>query len=207
MILEAILQLASAVCALALIAVGSNGLRRRLIRPPVRLKPNCLLTKHPVEFWTGVRTPFYFMHFWNGLPVFLAAHGYDVRLVRFPWRDSMARRITAERCLLQGRRHVVVDKATADEFADLFKLFPPNSLTVLDRRGPAAAGADRFCFELHRGCLRMMGWQGSFPEAASLGLGPKGGRDVKAELLTRIRLAAENDWADPDFPLESPATP
>lgn len=202
-------QAATAVAALAMIAVGSNGLRRRHLRAPATLEPNCLLTKEPVEFWTGPRSPFYFRHYWNGLPLFLHAHGYDVRPVSFPWRNPERRRGLAEARLLgaRGRRHVVVDEACADEFADLFELLPPASVTILRRREAAESRADRFAFDLHRWTLRLTGWKGPLAEAGALGLGPRGGEDVKRDLLNGLRRRAERDWADPDFPLESPPLP
>ncbi len=53
----------------------------------LQLKPNCLLTRYPIVFLCGRRSPFYFLNYWNQIPDFLREHGYDVATVTLPWRD------------------------------------------------------------------------------------------------------------------------
>lgn len=180
-------------------AVAVN-LRRRP-REPAELEPNCVLTRYPVDFWTGRRTIFHFRETWGGLPVHLAAHGYDARTVRLPWSGAEARRAFARR-RLESPRHLVLDWATAEELEVVLRERPPLSLTVIDPVHESAV--DRFCFALHRLSLRATG-PTLRPRKAVAG-------DPRARLLEAIRRLAEDDWAETtaggtEFPLEgTPAT-
>lgn len=53
---------------------------------PYELVPNQLLTRHPVLFISGSRSPFYFIKFWNQIPSYLAEHGYEVYNLDLPWK-------------------------------------------------------------------------------------------------------------------------
>ena len=52
--------------------------KRAQNRPLIDLIPNCLLTSKPIVFITGRESLFYFGNYWNGLPRYLAEHGYEV---------------------------------------------------------------------------------------------------------------------------------
>ena len=51
-----------------------------------QLKPNCLLTRHPITFYQlprSLRVPGTLWP-WNGLPRYLRSHGYDIRVISKP---------------------------------------------------------------------------------------------------------------------------
>lgn len=56
-----------------------------------KLKPNCLLTQHPIVFISGKRSIFYFGNYWNFIPQLLREHGYDVRELNLAWRNPTTR--------------------------------------------------------------------------------------------------------------------
>lgn len=178
--------------ALFVLALFSNLLRTKVQEPP-ELVPNCLMTKSPVEFWTGPRSLFYFMAYWNDLPLFLQAHGYEVRQRRLPWRDPVARRAWAAAQLHRGVGHLVIDQVTSTEFSDLLKEKPPLSVTVMSSDEPIH-GLLAVCFWLHR---QMISWtrpQLPQPTAGSLGLSSKNATFLKHTLLHEIRNQAESEW-------------
>lgn len=169
------------------IVVLGNFARRP--RPPEHLTPNCLLTRSPVVFVTGLRSPFYFRHYWNSLPLFLAEHGYDVEVLRLPWVDKEQRRAWARKLLNGKTCHLVMDSRTAEELADLFEGAQIHSLHIPSARGhtswvllPAEL--------LHRWWLRRRTGVEPVPWA-QLGLGTRSAM----ELLRFIRNEAEREWA------------
>lgn len=50
--------------------------RQRLTE--LELKPNCLLTRHPIVFLSGRKSIFRFGEYWNQIPCYLKEHGYEV---------------------------------------------------------------------------------------------------------------------------------
>lgn len=192
--MEALLLPALAVSAVAL-AVAGNWRRSRPepLPPPT---PNCLLTKAPIEFWTGQRSLFYFASYWNGLPEWLAGHGYDVRTVRFPWRDPIARRRLAEQRLKAGTTHLVLDPGTALEFADLLAERPPTSV-LIPRLDSPVRGLDGGLFLLHRWMIRGNTRDLLPPSAAGLGLGASKAI-LRQQVLREITRRAESEWSDGD---------
>jgi hypothetical protein len=120
------------------LAVFANKFRRtRLIS--FALKPNCLLTRWPVVFVTGPRSLFYFSHYWNLYPVYLAEHGYEVFTVHMPWNETEARRAHFRKFLEvhAGKRyHFVVDTVTFQELRDLLWGHPvAHTVTELKNTG------------------------------------------------------------------------
>lgn len=97
----------------------------REFRPySIELKPNCLLTRHPVVFLTGPRSIFYFRKYWNSFPVLLAEHGYEVFTLHLPWQGP-ARKLKMQEFLDQqqalGRHfHFMMDHETQIEFTEMF---------------------------------------------------------------------------------------
>lgn len=102
----------------------------------ITLKPNCLLTRHPVVFVTGLRSLFYFRKYWNAYPEILAEHGYEVFTLHLPWRGPERRQKMRE-FLNQQRElgqkyHFVCDEFTASEFKESFATTPAlKSLTLI----------------------------------------------------------------------------
>lgn len=90
------------------------------------LRHNVLMTKHPLLFITGKRSLFYFLKYWNQIPEFLAAHGYEVYVLPLPWRKEK-QRAHALLDFLQAKNeqklkfHLVFDSSSFNEFSTLFK--------------------------------------------------------------------------------------
>ena len=93
------------------------------------LKPNCLLTRHPVVFVTGLRSVFYFRKYWNSYPQVLAEHGYEVFTLHLPWNNSAERRVKMQDFLkrqrtLNKKYHFICDEVSGQEFKELFEREP-----------------------------------------------------------------------------------
>jgi hypothetical protein len=77
-----------------------------------KLKPNCLLTRHPILFLSGKKSLFYFMSYWNMIPGYLQSHGYDVEELNLPWRKQRQRQAFLEEFFRKaqedGRKYHVV---------------------------------------------------------------------------------------------------
>lgn len=198
-----------ALLSLPLIALATN-LRRRHPPGPDHLIPNCLLTRVPVLFLTGRKSPFYFMEYWNSLPIFLESHGYQVEILQLPWSQRRERRRQAEALIRQRGHHLIVDEATAEEFADLFRDSPPRTLFIPEVHG-RARGLQGLAFLLHRCWLTAADPRLPVPRAASLGLDPERTRQLQLLLLEVLRRRAEADWTtdagNEEFSLETDATP
>lgn len=102
----------------------------------ITLKPNCLLTRHPVVFLTGLRSLFYFRKYWNAYPEILAEHGYEVFTLHLPWRGAERRQKMREFLNQQKQSdkkyHFVCDEFTALEFKEYFATTPAlKSLTLI----------------------------------------------------------------------------
>lgn len=81
------------------------------------LKPNCLLTRHPLVFISGKRSLFYFLAYWNEIPHWLASHGYEVFHLPLPWKNSRKRKQSLQNFLTQksasGERfHLFLDQSS-----------------------------------------------------------------------------------------------
>lgn len=172
-------------------------------REPKSLIPNCLLTRSPVIFVTGLRSPFYFRHYWNDLPAYLVAHGYDVRVLRLPWNDPEKRLLWMEKLLAGQTAHLVADPRTAEEMAELLKNLPIRSLFIPRSRMPLAP-MGRFYERFHRLWVRTA-LKTNPVSLAHLGVGAR--EEMKRELLRFIRNEAEREWAQalssaPENPIE-----
>jgi hypothetical protein len=146
-----------------------------------------------VVFVTGPRSVFYFASYWNDLPVYLAAHGYDVRVMRLPWRHRPTRRLWIEDLLRRQKVHLVADNVTAEEMADLLRENPPLSLTIPEAEGETDI-VNGLCFALHKRFLKWSEPTLPSPQAAALGLSKS--TPMKEVLLTEIREQAEKEWTD-----------
>lgn len=160
-------------------------------RDPKKLVPNCLLTRSPVVFVTGLRSPFYFRHYWNDLPAYLVAHGYDVRVLRLPWGDTRKRERWAEKLLSNQECHLVLNLRTAEDLASALKTLPVRSLFIPRSRRPLSPIG--LLIDLpHRLWIRLV----QKAEAVSIGeLGFGSDEAMKRELLHFIRNEAEREWA------------
>jgi hypothetical protein len=89
------------------------------------LTPNCLLTRHPIAFLTGHRSLFYFLSYWNEIPAFLTAHGYQIYVMPLPWKPKAAKRFLNHyfhRRAPEGQKfHFVIDPSLYSVFEDLLQ--------------------------------------------------------------------------------------
>lgn len=123
---------------------------RRGQRPvSVELTPNCLLTKRPLLFVTGARTPFYFSNYFNEAPAVLREHGYQVETLRLPWLSKSSRRREFTRAFMKRDAIWIVDPGTAHEFADLLHSIPSSQVWILSAED-AARPDERVMGFLHR---------------------------------------------------------
>ncbi len=104
------------------------------------LRANCLLTRHPLLFLTGRRSLLYFANYWNWIPKYLRAHGYEVRTLALPWRSAKARMDYLKLFLKTAdqrrvRFHVIAD-ATCPEL-DWLAENPHHSVVTISRLGKA----------------------------------------------------------------------
>ena len=93
---------------------------RRFTRLNFELQPNVLMTRYPLIFVPGKRSLVYFLHYWNQIPEYLAAHGYEVYTLTLPWRNSERRKKALENSLRllenKGQKfHLFVDGDTSVE--------------------------------------------------------------------------------------------
>lgn len=181
----------------------SNRLRERC-EYKFTLKPNCLLTRHPVVFLTGRRSIFYFRRYWNSYPAFLAEHGYEVFTLALPWKGP--ERLRQMKAFLEDQEkagntfHFVMDQTTSKEFSGLFDqasaclsqtipaLLPTSSSEFTKNRwSPISQWIFKSSFTLHRyfahtsGRLTAADLGAAFPRGAS-------------SLLARMQELGEEDF-------------
>lgn len=114
--------------------IASNW-RRDQLAGRIQLIPNCLITRAPLVFVTGRRSPFYFLNYWRHIPRFLREHGYEVIELELPWRASTARQNELRRFLDAGHAnghtfHFFLDQTAAQDALWLKTLNHPAIRTV-----------------------------------------------------------------------------
>lgn len=205
-----ILSVLSIAVFIVALAIFSNRWRRTY-QLEFTLQPNCLMTRWPVVFITGPRSIFYFAHYWNLYPVFLAEHGYEVFTIHLPWKKAAERRdrllgiLTAE----AGKKfHFVVDESTYTELAPLLNShtcmasitricdeeFMDESRRPFDVVVPGAPKSDFFIslsFYFHKMINKKA------PTLNALGALPASALNNSHLLLARMQGLAENDYAAP----------
>lgn len=91
----------------------------------IQLKPNCLLTRHPIVFVTGPRSIFYFKKYWNAYPEILTEHGYEVFTLHLPWsgsqRGAVLQKFIREQEILKKKYHFICDEITSAELHPHFE--------------------------------------------------------------------------------------
>lgn len=176
----------------------SYWLRRR--KSQFDLIPNCLLTRWPVLFVTGKRSPFYFSNYWNVYPEFLAEHGYEVFHLYLPWRHHEKRAQTLRNFLKhqassqtksQAKFHFMLDH---ESYEELKHLLINSSVVASFQIVPAAAQTTpaplvhRLSYGLHR---LVSGFSHTVP-AVDIGLS-KASLKNAVLLLEQVRELAEKD--------------
>ena len=105
-----------------------------------QLIPNCLLTKYPIVFVTGYRSLFYFRNYWNQVPSYLCEHGYDVKVLNLPWRNSGQRlKVFADELIkLEAPVHLIGDQSIEIEIKSIAEMDLPNiaSVTIVSEKHP-----------------------------------------------------------------------
>jgi len=180
----------------------TTNLYRQLRRTSFELKPNCLLTRHPVVFITGPRSLFYFRQYWNAYPEILAEHGYEVFLLHLPWqgprrKSKMQEFLNTRPAEVRGF-HFICDSVTAQEMMSLLEHSSlALSVTVL-RQPPEAvpplASSVLVCFL--RLSYRLHGLRHSslsLPTAEDLGIDSPSSR---LWLLQRMQVLGEQDFLE-----------
>lgn len=86
------------------------------------LKPNCLLTRHPILFVSGYKTIFYFLNYWNSTPFYLRQHGYNVSELNLNWKSKTQRENEIKKFLEanpQTQFHIILEEQTLNDFSAL----------------------------------------------------------------------------------------
>lgn len=100
------------------------------------LRPNCLLTKYPLVFLTGVRSLFFYEKLGGFLQDFIAAHGYVVESPVLPFRSRKARKACLRHWLGQQsskKFHFILSRNTFEEFRELFKNYEDSTFTIISK--------------------------------------------------------------------------
>jgi len=99
--------------------------RRAKKETEFELTPNCLLTRYPIVFLTGHRSLFYFLSYWNEIPAFLTAHGYQVYVMPLPWKTKAAGKFLQHyfqrRSSQDQKFHFVIDPSLYSVFESLLQ--------------------------------------------------------------------------------------
>lgn len=167
---------------------------RRGQRPvSVELTPNCLLTKRPLIFVTGARTPFYFSNYFNEAPAILREHGYQVETLRLPWLSRKARRRQFTQAFMKRDAIWVVDQGSSHEFADLLNSISPAQVWTLSAESPVRPD-ERVMSFLHRLALLL-----TRPDVAMHADGALhfANERTRLALVREAVLRAELEWQAP----------
>ncbi len=105
-----------------LILDNQNRVRRK---PPIALRPNCLISRYPLLFLGGKKSLFYFKGYWGDLPCFLVEHGYEVFHLDLPWKAKEQRLESLHQFLLEKNKenlkfHLVIDETSLCLVENLF---------------------------------------------------------------------------------------
>jgi hypothetical protein len=111
-------------CAFALIAgavVIQNSLQkaRRVALKRLTLKPNCLLTRHPIAFLSGEKSLFHLHDHWNAIPGFLKEHGYDVMVIEPPSRGDRPKAVIKALDAHDGKLHLIADLSQEPDLREI----------------------------------------------------------------------------------------
>jgi len=162
------------------------------------LTPNCLLTRNPVVFVTGLRSLFYFRKYWNAYPEILAEHGYHVFTMHLPWRGPERAIKLSEFLKAQGlaskKFHFICDEFSAEELKNVFEhSFATASVTILkevsesNRPRKSSSYLLNLAYKLH--CW--IYFSSKLPSAEDLGLQYP---NAKQWLLKKMQEKGEEDF-------------
>jgi len=110
--------------------------RRRAVSN-LELKPNCLLTRYPLVFLSGRRSPFRLFDHWNEIPLYLREHGYDVwEIETVPGPNPAGAILSAINELPAAKCHLIGDHSTLQELEDLARSKHPKIASLTCVRNP-----------------------------------------------------------------------
>lgn len=101
----------------------------------LELRPNCLLTRHPIAFLSGPRTIFRLFDHWNDVPLYLREHGYDVIVIEPSGKtaEDRARATLQALASTDSSLHLIADSSLEREVELIAEQAPASlmSLTVV----------------------------------------------------------------------------
>ena len=114
--------------------------RRRL--DGLELRPNCLLTRHPIVFLAGRRSLFRPFEHWNEIPAYLREHGYDVWVLE-PASHSRVEALIEALDSLSGKCHLIADSSSHRELEELSRAQHAKIVSLTCVRNPSRAALKR----------------------------------------------------------------
>lgn len=103
--------------------------QRRQRLNELELRPNCLLTRHPIAFIAGRRSVFRLFDHWNEVPLYLREHGYDVLTIEPNPRSVSA---SALKALdeLPGPCHIIADSSLSSDLETIARSRHANAASL-----------------------------------------------------------------------------
>ena len=96
----------------------------------LELRPNCLLTRHPIAFLTTSPTITRFFDDWHDVPLFLREHGYEVLVIDVP-ASTQAKNVVIEALdLMREKCHVIASQSHEATLAALAKHKHPMAVSL-----------------------------------------------------------------------------
>lgn len=103
---------------------------RRLRLKHLELRPNCLLTRHPLLFINPRRSLFRLFGHWNDIPLFLREHGYEVLLLDLPVPAGRHESLLNALTDFSSPCHVIGDSSLEEELTELAQARDPHVASI-----------------------------------------------------------------------------
>lgn len=126
------------------------------------LRPNCLMTKYPLVFITGIRSLFFYEKLGGDLQDYIAAHGYVVLNPVLPFRSRKLRELSLKKWLSSEKNkrfHFILSQDTYQEFKAVFNQYTDSSFTITDHFNKPLSTYEPLYFKLHRLFCRLQGYR------------------------------------------------
>lgn len=123
------------------------------------LRPNCLLTKYPIVFITGIRSLFFYEKLGGRLQDYISAHGYQVLSPAMPFRSENRRKSHFIHWLKNQRHkrfHFILSQRTHNEFRDVLKDYYDSSFSVISENFKSKT-QPTLAYQLHQLFCRLGG--------------------------------------------------
>lgn len=167
----------------------SSRARSRRLLGRLELRPNALLTRWPIAFVGGARSPFWSEDHWGFAPRFLAEHGFECAALDLPWTAPAARARALRTALEEssGAFHLVFDGGAAALAEEAASWHLPQIASVTIARSPARCSGRASAFDLR---------PPSVNNVYQLEMPPPSRRLAAIEgRVLRAALAAHRSWA------------